>query len=608
MNELEDELRRLANNITADTNFAANLEQALLKGQKEKKMLRLSRRYGLGFVAGLGMLVALTLAVPPLRTLAQEIIDSLFNQLDSDTTSYTYTVVDPPQTDETPQTDFDTIAEAEQLWGFNIFQPSYIPEGYEQTEIFAHVTDGEYYARQQFESTSDDLYMYFAVQQSSVSLDWGEAGTVGESAELIPVDIQWGNQIIQGEYVEGSWVEERRVGNPETKEVTKYMEWRSDMPARTMRWRIGDTLFVLNSAGHPPEVPGYIGQKEMIKIAESMYGDLLSVNDGGYSTVADAEIATGINVLEPSFIPEGFTLDKVVIPPNRNCPILTYKNPSRILRINQNTSACNFRGNEIGASAEIIPVTLNWGGEEIEAQFVVGEWMSVEKEQTGENEVTEQSEWRSDVPFRRLRWQIDSVTYEIYVVDGSHNHPGYIGQEEMVKIAESMYTDSVVWGGGMYSSIEDAEASMGMDIPEPEGIPCYYCLKRVSADGESFELVYADGYELIISRKLSQFEWRSTTDIGASAEIIPVQLQWGNERIEGEYVRGGWVVAGGAEPKITKTAESETRELQWENDLPIQALRWQQGEFRYEVYVKGGSPDRNWVSREAMIEIAESLY
>jgi hypothetical protein len=361
-----------------------------------------------------------------------------------------------------------------------------------------------------------------------------------------------------------------------------------------MRWRVGNTLFVISAAGHPPEVPGYIGKEEMVKIAESMYPDSLAIRPNVFKTVADAEAATGMNILEPLTVPDKFTLKEVIIPEGLNCAILMYKDPSRIFRINQNARACGPRGNEVGASAEIIPVKLNWGNQKIDAEFVIGEWISTAKDRTeaeGATTVTEQSEWRNDVPFRRLRWEIDGVIYEIYAV------VEYSEMQEMIAVAESMYPDSLSQADGGYKTVEDAEKASGLDVPELTNIPQDYALTKVIVTTEGLTQLWYQS----VGDSLTFTSWVEgdgvTTDIGKSAEVIPLKIQWKGREITGEYVAGGW---------IEKSRTEQKQALKWDSTLPFQTLRWTDGERKYEI-VHSWSVEHSGFDLDEMIDLAENV-
>jgi hypothetical protein len=279
MTRFEAELRTLAEEIQPDAQFAHDLEAHLFM-PKEHKMLRL-RRYGLGLVAGLGLMLMLTLTLPPLRTLAQEIIDSLFNQLDSDTTTHAYTR-DEPETDVEVRIHFDSVEDAElsTQGRINIVEPamSAIPQDYLLTgvtfnaNIRPEVREGITFSSITYERKQSDEWMALNVMQSSLDLDWGFVLDVGVSATITAVMFEWGGEEIAAQYVEGNWIRTEKY--VDDNRVTEVYEWDPTVPVRRLSWTHTNTFYVVQAVGTNPENPGYIDLDAMIEIAESMYADL----------------------------------------------------------------------------------------------------------------------------------------------------------------------------------------------------------------------------------------------------------------------------------------------------------------------------------------------
>jgi hypothetical protein len=273
--EFYNKLMALANRIQPEAEFVANLETLLINGQKERKMLRLSR-YGFGIAAGVALMILLTLAVPPLRTLAQEIIDSLFNQLDSDTTTHSYPRISPRATAEI-QIEFTSVEEAEASTNgqIDVVEPAYVPEEYLlanvtlNSDIRPEIREGMYFSNISYERRTGNTWMGLNIMQSSIDLDWGFAGEVGASAAITPISMKWGSDEILAEYVEGNWVPTEK----ETRDnrVTEVYAWDSTVPIRRLSWSDDNTLYVVQAVGVNPEDAGYIDLDEMVKIAESMY-------------------------------------------------------------------------------------------------------------------------------------------------------------------------------------------------------------------------------------------------------------------------------------------------------------------------------------------------
>jgi hypothetical protein len=145
-----------------------------------------------------------------------------------------------------------------------------------------------------------------------------------------------------------------------------------------------------------------------------------------------------------------------------------------------------------------------------------------------------------------------------------------------------------------FSTVAEAEAELGIDLPEPAVIPDGYNVYKVhvSDDGQLIGIEFRGppGRQLFISRRQPPTSERDGL-VGASAEIVLVEIQG----IEGEYVEGVW--------KSVSPTESE-----WINDSVFRRVRWQDGDYFYEIISAGGSPgSRGYLDQEDLIEFAEGF-
>lgn len=141
-----------------------------------------------------------------------------------------------------------------------------------------------------------------------------------------------------------------------------------------------------------------------------------------------------------------------------------------------------------------------------------------------------------------------------------------------------------------------AEAIVGFEAKEPPAPPFGLTFVHASADSElhKIALVYTcsnGGCQFFISQSKGPqpvSEW----DKVPPEAVEPVKVNG----LDGEYVAGGFVLKPGA------------TEVTWEPSNGTQRLRWQEGEYQFEIAM-GGNPEGNGqtVDKAALIALAESL-
>ncbi len=250
------ELMHLADRIQPDANFKASLEQHLRvshstltrSNEGQSKMTYRFSNLGrfIAAAAALLIVVTLTLAVPPLRSFAQEMLDLLFNRAASDNEVFETPVVVQLQT--TPTVTFHeprpalTVEQVEAQAGFDVLVPAYVPAGYELQDVY--YDEGGKLVSQFYMRNGLGFNLVQMQAQSAEPLE------VGASAEIIEVTI--GDVV--GQYVEGNWtVTSTRDGDTVT---FAGQTWDSDFPFSQMRWQVGDSVFwLMTTLGQRSDLP-----------------------------------------------------------------------------------------------------------------------------------------------------------------------------------------------------------------------------------------------------------------------------------------------------------------------------------------------------------------
>jgi hypothetical protein len=207
-------------------------------------------------VAALLIVAAVTLAVPPLRSFAQELLDVLFNRAASDTEVFETPVVIQLQATPTVlqvEQPSLTVEQVEAQSGFDVLVPAYVPPGYLLEDVYY---DGLGKLVSQF-------YIREGVGLNIVQMkaEDAEPMEVGATAEII--DVQIGD--VTGQYVEGGWA----LSSTSDGETVQFegREWDSDYPFSQLRWQVGDTVFwMMTALGQKNELP----LREWQAIAESL--------------------------------------------------------------------------------------------------------------------------------------------------------------------------------------------------------------------------------------------------------------------------------------------------------------------------------------------------
>jgi hypothetical protein len=306
-----------------------------------------------------------------------------------------------------------TISGAEELAKYAIRVPKTLPSGYRLAEVM-------------FDSqtqTVQQIYKYFPYQSGELFvLSQGPsqpAETIGQSAEIN--QIQVGD--IPVESVSGTWLNE--LGSD-------VEEWVTGVPVQTFRWRQDGFYFALNIRVDDRFSPAYLSEDDMRALLEVIMGIRSAlpedINLNNLTSVEEAEKAAGFHLLAPAFIPEGFTLERVVYEPDNKRAVLIYRpkdtagsmnNPSLVIY-----EILKSRETPSTAFQEELPP------EAIE-QVMIGIASGTYRRGAIENGVYDPDSGLS------LSWETNDLCVNINYFNSS-SHPSRLDKTDMIKIAEGL--------------------------------------------------------------------------------------------------------------------------------------------------------------------------
>jgi hypothetical protein len=262
------ELSALAGQIQPDVHFRAGLEARLTAGQVGRSS-RFTKplRNAAAVAAIIALLLTATLTIPPLRAIAQEIIDSLFNRTDADQETV---VLGPYGIFQLVPYFYITVDEAQAEVDFTILEPSWIPEGLALHDV-AYSPEEQVVSLSYREPTENFTAMPITIYEAPLDNGWSSHSylAIGASADITAVQIKRADGAITGEYVKGFWVTppDMRSGSIETPFA---VQWNANIPICRLRWQDAGLMFEIwsQTSGWQGDCP--VSLDEMVAIAESM--------------------------------------------------------------------------------------------------------------------------------------------------------------------------------------------------------------------------------------------------------------------------------------------------------------------------------------------------
>lgn len=219
-----------------------------------------------GIAAMLALVIGLVLAVPPLRTWAQEIVDSLFNRAPADTQVLEYEVVPTPINTIAPSVaqTFDSIAAAEAA-GIDIRQPGIDLSPYQLSGVTVN------HETQSIWLTYNAPGRYLSIYQRPAALGWLSERLVGASAEIVTVDFGGENGILGGEFVQGGWLPTTDPTPEGGDTVSQSADWTTETSQRYLRWQDANFVYEMTAMGGSSDTAAtWLSLDDLIAIAKSM--------------------------------------------------------------------------------------------------------------------------------------------------------------------------------------------------------------------------------------------------------------------------------------------------------------------------------------------------
>lgn len=206
------------------------------------------------------LLTGLVWVTPPLRTLAQDILDHLFRRAPENTTTWEIDSTPPPNVPASVAESFGSVARASARTGLKIHQPDSALVPYPLTGVTVnHSLEAAWLIYAHADG-------YLSIYQRSAALGWLDEGWVGKDAPIIAVTIKTAaGTELKGEYIAGGWALEG-TPVPSADGVSQVpANWTTHTAQRRLRWQDSDTVYEMMTLD--PD----LGLVEMLKIAASMH-------------------------------------------------------------------------------------------------------------------------------------------------------------------------------------------------------------------------------------------------------------------------------------------------------------------------------------------------
>jgi hypothetical protein len=194
-----------------------------------------------------GALVWLT---PPLRALAQAVIDGLFNRASSSSIT-----ISPLENTTGTESVWLSLPEAEARAGFSLRLPDALPTGY--SFAGAGYTESRHAASLIYERPGAELVI---TQQPAAFAEFGllTDGGIGIGLNARVERVQIGQS--EGEYVVGTWT---RTGDDQA-------VWRADAPYQRLRWQKGIMIYEILAMGGSLDTGSGLDRNSLIALALSL--------------------------------------------------------------------------------------------------------------------------------------------------------------------------------------------------------------------------------------------------------------------------------------------------------------------------------------------------
>lgn len=322
-------------------------------------------------------------------------------------------------------------------------------------------------------------------------------------------------------------------------------------------------------------------------------------------SLLEAEERAGFEVLQPAYLPMGFSFQGAAYSAELRSVTLSYRNTlgpraGRIsLLVIQQREVDLARCPSCAAAPESAVERIRIGG--FTAEYAEGGWQpAAQATPVPGSDSAQALVWVPTPGIRTISWTDDGMRHVVVSIgplpDG--DLPGNLGQATLLAVAESMIAlncDDALLSLSYRCQVARAEAAVGFDAKEPPG------------DLEGLVFASASGNPVLKSILLkytaigggTEFTlWQARGESVASswneppAESVERVTVGGNS---GEYVRGYYV----NRPGLSSTV--------WDPTAPVRQLRWREGDTLFEMQMMGHTGPAEWLEKDTMVELAASL-
>ena len=322
-------------------------------------------------------------------------------------------------------------------------------------------------------------------------------------------------------------------------------------------------------------------------------------------TVSEAEAQAGFDVLEPAYLPPYFTFRGAAYDPDRRVVTLVYKYDGGLGRdrvgiyIGQqrlsdyDPRACPSC--QIGPSAVVQTVRIG----NVTGEYVGGAWRGPQATSMPGASATPEMVWDPTPFFRTVGWQEEEMRFTVQGIGPAADGelPGNLSKDTLVEIATSMTMCRDTLASLFYRcQVSSVEAAVGFDAKEPPDDIPGLVFERAEANptlgvlGLHYKAI-GGGTELIITQSRTDLVALGWGEVPLSANVEKVKIG----QYDGEYVQGTFIVRPGATSAV------------WEPNAPVQRLRWREGNRLFGIDMFGRTASVEYLGKEALIALAESL-
>jgi hypothetical protein len=404
---------------------------------------------------------------------------------------------------------------------------------------------------------------------------------------------------LPAEYVQGGWT------NMELDEEG-ILNWDAQLPTQTLRWvddGIQYTLLYIpgktNSGSVSMDLPKLVRLATELKPVDKEAENATAIPDLTIQQVADL---AGLTVVEPSWLPTGFTFKRATYSSEHNAvclyynyhpddryPVLVIAESTWVLpTVKEIQAVASYNGKEVEIASSVESITVEGANGGLATLVITG--LQADKFCGGEL-----------VPANRaLLWQSGNRTNIIFAPIDAYDGRGFLSRMEMRRLAENINGSNSSSTSELdperLLSVRDAETLTGVDIKVPARMLTSVRFDHISCKNEG---PYRREDALPIALMYSG----QPVGDGRTYKVLIMQIPGSTSTLESLAMAGGFEPATvHKQPAIYQEACWNSTEIAGSTGC-IQTLIWFEGgtEFDIQTYFPAVVP------RDKIIAIAESM-